>query len=92
MDSPTGHRPLTVKKVFMGKFNAPNFNILLLLLTKKKNVTFANTGGAAEKTGSVSVGDIILSINDYNTENMTRVQAWNYMKSLPSGPVKFILF
>lgn len=47
-------------------------------------------GGAAEKTGLITVGNVILSINDFNTENMTRVQAWNYMKGLPSGPVKFV--
>lgn len=49
------------------------------------------TGGAAEKTGQVTVGDVIVAINDFNTEQVTRVQAWNYMKSLPGGSVKFCL-
>lgn len=49
------------------------------------------TGGAAEKAGNINVGDVILSINEFCTKDTTRVQAWNYMKGLPSGPVKFVL-
>ena len=33
-------------------------------------------------------GDEILTINDYSAYNMTRTEAWNFLKKLPDGVVK----
>lgn len=88
LDSPNGHCPLTVKKVFMGKHSLTPLRYSLCYLYL---FYVCLLGGAAEKTGQIRPGDIIVAINDFNTEKVTRVQAWNYMKSLPCGSAKFHL-
>ena len=42
-------------------------------------------GGAADKNGTLSVGDEILSVNNVDVTRMTRLEAWNYMKKLNDG-------
>lgn len=46
------------------------------------------TGGAADKSGLLDVGDQILAINDQSVTNMARFEAWNFLKKQPDGPVK----
>lgn len=44
-------------------------------------------GGAADKDGQLEEGDEIISVNDQPVNNMTRTEAWNFLKKLPEGPV-----
>lgn len=49
------------------------------------------SGGAAEKTGKLSVGNEIITINGQSTAQMTRVGVWNFMKTLPMGPILMVI-
>ncbi|XP_054720570.1 uncharacterized protein LOC129230192 [Uloborus diversus] len=44
-------------------------------------------GGAADKDGQLEEGDEILAINSCPVGNMTRTEAWNFLKKLPEGPI-----
>ncbi|KFM82764.1 Pro-interleukin-16, partial [Stegodyphus mimosarum] len=44
-------------------------------------------GGAADKEGKLEEGDEILAINNHPVNNMTRTEAWNFLKKLPEGPI-----
>ncbi|KAG1667226.1 Pro-interleukin-16 [Nymphon striatum] len=48
-------------------------------------------GGAADKGGSLNVGDEILSINAESTLNMTRLEAWKFMKNLSDGAIRLTI-
>lgn len=50
------------------------------------------TGGAADKSGNLEVGDEILKVNDINFTNLTRIEAWNLMKKIPEGKVEIHIF
>ncbi len=45
----------------------------------------AISGGAADKNGTLKVGDEILSVNNVDVTRMTRLEAWNFMKKLNDG-------
>ncbi|KAG8195304.1 hypothetical protein JTE90_028451 [Oedothorax gibbosus] len=45
-------------------------------------------GGAADKEGRLEEGDEISSINNQSVTNMTRTEAWNFLKKLPEGVVQ----
>ncbi|GFY79224.1 pro-interleukin-16 [Trichonephila inaurata madagascariensis] len=45
-------------------------------------------GGAADKEGQLEEGDEILAINSHPVTNMTRTEAWNFLKKLPEGVVQ----
>ncbi|XP_023242401.1 uncharacterized protein LOC111640604 isoform X3 [Centruroides sculpturatus] len=44
-------------------------------------------GGAADREGTLKAGDELISVNGQSLGNMTRTEAWNYMKKLPDGLV-----
>lgn len=46
---------------------------------------FSTTGGAAERTGNLKVGDVILEINGNTIDRQTRIDVWNMIKKLPYG-------
>ncbi|CAL4092156.1 unnamed protein product, partial [Meganyctiphanes norvegica] len=45
------------------------------------------SGGAADKSGFLKVGDELVSINSVDVTRMARIEAWNYLKKLPDGTV-----
>lgn len=84
-DSPSGNKPLVVKKIFMGKhnwvlgvtLNSDTNEILILILI--------SSGGAAERTSNLKVGDEIIQINGGTIVKQTRIDVWNMIKKLPQG-------
>lgn len=48
-------------------------------------------GGAADKTGILRVGDEIVSVNGTACGDMSRIEAWNFMKKLPNGEATLVL-
>ena len=55
------------------------------------NLNFLFTGGAADKSGKLKVGDEILSVNSTDCTRMTRLEAWNFMKKLSDGYASLIV-
>jgi C-terminal processing protease CtpA/Prc len=52
---------------------------------RKTNLLCDFSGGAADKNGTLKVGDEILSVNSVDVTRMTRLEAWNFMKKLNDG-------
>lgn len=48
-------------------------------------------GGAADKTGQLKVGDKIMAINGFSLTNMTHLEAWNLLKTLPDGDISLLI-
>lgn len=46
------------------------------------------SGGCADKSGLLSAGDELLSLNALDVTTMSRTEAWNVMKRLADGQVK----
>ncbi|XP_037078638.1 uncharacterized protein LOC119099678 [Pollicipes pollicipes] len=49
------------------------------------------TGGAADKSGKLHVGDEILAINDQDVTHMPRIEAWNFLKKQPEGALRLTI-
>jgi hypothetical protein len=49
------------------------------------------TGGAADKTGVLKVGDEILMVNNTDCSKMSRIEAWNFMKKLNDGTATLVI-
>jgi len=49
------------------------------------------TGGAADKNGTLKVGDEIISVNNTDCTRMSRIEAWNFMKKLNDGTASLVV-
>lgn len=49
------------------------------------------TGGAAEKTGALKAGDLLLEVNGNDVTRMSRIEAWSFMKKLHDGEVNLLV-
>merc|ERR1711982_264383 len=49
------------------------------------------TGGAADKTAVLRVGDEILMVNNTDCSKMSRIEAWNFMKKLNDGTATLVI-
>jgi len=94
-DSPLGDRPLTIKKIFTGNVCVRE---KIFSETHWPVDTYTHTvslrdclGGAASKTGTLRVGDQIISVNGCDVTSMSRIEAWNLMKKLPDGAVSLVI-
>ena len=54
-------------------------------------INFNFTGGAADKTGVLKVGDEILMVNNTDCSKMSRIEAWNFMKKLSDGTATLVI-
>lgn len=48
-------------------------------------MNYSSSGGAAERTSNLKVGDEIMEINGRSIEKQTRIHVWNMIKNLPQG-------
>merc|ERR1712018_935390 len=49
------------------------------------------TGGAADKSKVLKVGDEIISVNSTDCTRMSRIEAWNFMKKLNDGTANLVV-
>ena len=46
------------------------------------------TGGVADRSGLLHVGDEIVEVNGRRLSNLTHFEAWTFLKAVPTGIVK----
>ena len=56
---------------------------------KFKKIFFS--GGAADKSGVLKVGDEIINVNTTDCTRMSRIEAWNFMKKLNDGTATIVV-
>ena len=54
-------------------------------------MTLSCIGGAADKNGTLKVGDEIISVNSTDCTRMSRIEAWNFMKKLNDGTANLVV-
>ena len=66
-----------------------NRNIFLEIVTIFLKYFFS--GGAADKSGVLKVGDEIIGVNNTDCTRMSRIEAWNFMKKLNDGTATIVV-
>ena len=73
-----GDRPIVVKNVFAGKWIwFENISKIFLFLV-----------GSAAKSGKISAGDELVSIDGFRLLGKTQIEAWKILKGRPEGLVQ----
>ena len=49
------------------------------------------SGGPAARCDNVKVGDKVISVSGRSTTDLTHLEAWKFLKSLPEGDVEFAI-
>jgi len=55
-------------------------------------LAFYGIGADGHLRGKLRTGDAILRVNDKDFRQMTHYNAWNFLKTLPEGPAKLLIF
>lgn len=50
-----------------------------------------HTGGAAEQSRVIDVGDELLAINGRSLQGLIHYDAWNIIKTVSEGPVQLVI-